>query len=151
MGLKTCPRDGFPLELDRALLRATVEAGWPAVELLTCLNGHSVRADAPHLRTGPAPKRPALLCPACGRQVIRVKGSCKKACSDACTKFVATMRGRAYQRGEIFVIEEQPWFRGGLPAARPSTPLPPLDPLAGRMPRDWAVGWGRVHGEGGAA
>ena len=144
---RLCPRDGFVLVLDDVIARTSIDAGWPAVELLRCRLGHSVRADAPHLRTGPTPKRPAPLCPACGAVVPRAKGSSRKMCSDRCSRFVAGQRSKAYQRGEAFVLEAQPWYRGAVTAYQRPTPLPPLGPLAGRIPRDWAAGWGRVYGD----
>jgi hypothetical protein len=140
-----CRYDGLPLELDREIARACIESGWPAVELLRCKNGHSVRADAPYLRTGPAPKRLAPICPVCGAVVQRSKRSSRKFCSDHCARFCSGMRTSAYQRGEPFVLEAQPWYAGTATSDRVAEPLPPLDPLAGRMPRDWAAGWLRVH------
>jgi hypothetical protein len=143
---RVCLRDGFPLLLDLETARRSVEAGWPAVELWTCMMGHSVRGDAPSLQTGPRPTRPAPLCPACGAIVSRAKGSSRKMCSNRCSRFVAGQRSRAYQHGEAFVLEAMPWYRGAVTAYQQPKPLPPLDPLAGRMPRDWAAGWLAVHG-----
>lgn len=144
---RLCPRCHAALHLDLELARVSIQAGWPAVELLRCRHGHSVRADAPHLRTGPAPTRPAHRCPVCGAVVLRAKGCSRKMCSDRCSRFVAGRRAQAYQRGEPFVLERQPWYMGPVTAWRQVTSLPPLDPLAGRMPREWVEGWLKTHGD----
>ena len=128
--------------------RTSIDAGWPAVELWRCRMGHSVRADAAWLQADPVVARPPRLCPVCGVELIRRKGSSAKCCSDPCQRFVAKMRSYAYQHGAAFLLEAQPWYRGSVTAYQRPEPLPPLDPLAGRMPRDWADGWGRVHGDG---
>lgn len=141
-----CPRCHEPLRLDAELTRASLDAGWPAVELLVCLNGHSLRADAPQLQRGPLLPAPTRLCAVCGQAVERQKGLARKYCSAACSNFVAKERSLAHYRGEIFELEAQAWYQGRRRVVEASVPLPPLDPLAGRIPREWAAGWLRVHG-----
>lgn len=142
--IRLCRQCHLPLTLDQDIARASLAAGWPAVEVLRCVHGHSARADAPSLREGPVAPAPAKSCPVCGLPVTRQHGTARKYCGPRCAAFVAGEQARAFNRGEEFVLEAQTWFRGPARAGRPTapaTPLPPLDPLAGRMPRVWGEGW----------
>jgi hypothetical protein len=70
-----------------------------------------------------------------------------KYCPGACATFANRANWRWHQRYPFkpYILEAQPWYVGPL---YHRAPLPPLDPLAGRMPRCWADGWLRVHGLG---
>jgi len=146
---RLCPRDGYALVLDDVIARTAIDAGWPAVALWRCRMGHSHRDWPPEQmaarRTDPSVRKP---CAVCGRPLPRkprLHGSGgRKYCPGPCTAFVKRERGLwLWHHGPPFVIEAQPWYKGPLYQA---PPLPLLDPLAGRMPRDWAAGWRRVHG-----
>ena len=89
---------------------------------------------------------PAKSCPVCGLPVAQQRRTARKYCGPRCAAFVAGERTRAFNRGEEFRMEAQTWFRGEGRPVQPAAPLPPLDPLAGRMPRDWAEGWMRSYG-----
>ena len=146
---RPCPLDGFAMILDLETARTAVDAGWPAVELYRCANGHSHRvwpAEVPKRRWHMG----ARACAVCGGPLPPLKGrfavGCRKYHPGQCMVFASRERTRWCQAhpGERFVLEAQPWYRG--PCA-PREPLALLDPLAGRMPRDWAAGWGRSYGE----
>jgi len=147
---RLCRYDGFALELDTVIARTSTDAGWPAVALWRCRLGHSHREGEPAVATRRKASWTRKPCAVCGQSLPRdprFHGSGgRKYCSGPCTAFVARARGLwLWHHGPPFVIEAQPWYKGPLYAA---ATLPPLDPLAGRMPRDWAAGWARVHGEG---
>jgi len=145
-GLRACPLDGFPMILDLETARTAVDAGWPAVELYRCANGHSHRewpAETPRRRWHAA-DRP---CAVCGRPLTGVSNQKYHPGVCASVAFRERARWNGQHPGQLFVLERARWYRGPLYHA---APLPPLDPLAGRMPRDWAVGWGRSYGEGSA-
>ena len=146
MGLKMCQFDGFPFELDLETARRSIEAGWPAVELWRCLNGHSRWDDLPDLHPRQTAPAQPYLCPACGKPVDRSRGSARKYCSDPCMVFVARQRGLARAAGRVLVMEAEPWYRGRVTVFRDAEALPPLDPLSGRIPAAWSAGWLRVHG-----
>lgn len=146
MTLRICPRDGFEMILDVETARTAAEAGYPAVELYSCRLGHSLRVWEPDelaaRRQARQGRRPCAVCGLwlpenSGRRGVHV---------GECTRF----RNRAYVEftkahpGEPFLLEAQPWYRGIL-APLPA-PLPPLDPLAGRIPTDWAEGYLRLYG-----
>ena len=145
---RICRLDGFPMVLDLETARTAVDAGWPAVELYRCANGHSHRvwpAEVPKRRWHPGMRA----CAVCGGPLPPIKdrhadGS-RKYHPGQCTRQAAWHRDRWRRAhpGQTFVLEVQRWYRG--PCA-PREPLPLLDPLAGRMPRDWVARWARVHG-----
>lgn len=144
---RLCPRDNFELVLDHEIVRTSIDAGWPAVALFRCRLGHSVRewpAEARHGWTGR--QKP---CAVCGRLLPIASGyggsGGRKYHAGACaaTAFRERQRWSARHPGQVFLLELAPWYRGPLYLARP---LSPLDPLAGRMPREWADGWLRGHG-----
>lgn len=146
--VRVCPKDGYAMELDREVLQASVEAGWPAVELLRCRNGHSVRFwPVDELAARRAALRGRRPCAVCGLWLgPPAKYSRQQVHPGACVAF----RNQAYNRflvehpGQPFLLEEQPWYRGIL-APLPGPPAP-LDPLAGQAPRDWLDGWARSFG-----
>ena len=152
MPVRRCALDGFELRLDVETARAAVDSGWPAVELWTCRLGHSKRVwpvEVPTRRWHTGDRA----CAVCGGPLPPLKdhsvlGS-RKYHAGPCTVFASRERTTWSNRrpGVPFVLEAMPWYKGPL---APVMPLPPLDPLAGRMPRDWADGWGRSYGEGGA-
>jgi len=146
--VRLCPRCGFELVLDTVIARTSIDAGWPAVELWRCRMGHSVREwpteiPRPRWRDGIHP------CAVCGRPLPKAKGcdgsGSRKAHLGACQAVVQRERAKWNWHHPLnpFVLEQASWYRGPL---RVMAPLPPLDPLAGRIPRDWAEGWGRLHG-----
>lgn len=143
--MKRCPLDGFAMELDLETARKSIDAGWPAVELLVCRMGHSYRANPPQERPPvyPPPKR----CAVCGQSL---PSKTRKYHPGPCTVFIARERGLWYWHhpGEPFLVEAMPWYRGAATAYREPVILPPLDPLAGRMPREWAEEYLRVYGGG---
>jgi len=133
------------MELDAVIARTAADAGWAAVEVYRCRLGHSLRGDAPSLRTGPR-IRPVPRCPACGVVITRPRGSSRKMCLGACTRFITRMRSAAYERGEQFILEDQPWYKGHVTAYRTPTTVVPLDPFAGHCSTDWLAGWARWYG-----
>jgi hypothetical protein len=144
---RLCPKDSFPMELDRELAQASFDAGWPVVELYVCRLGHSHRdwpeaAPRAERSSGPRP------CAWCGLPLPPLKGGglgSRKYHVGVCTSGASRERSQWcwHHPLETFVLERAWWYKG--PLAR-RAPLAPLDPLGGRMPRDWADGWARVHG-----
>lgn len=145
--VKLCPRDGLELRLDLETARTAVDAGWPAVALYRCLNGHSHR-DWPETAARTERAQGARPCAWCGGPlpVLRSKGlGSRKYHPGTCT--ASASRERSFwcwhHPGKDYHMELAPWYKGPLSA---HTPLPPLDPLAGSLGREWLEGWARVHG-----
>jgi hypothetical protein len=151
---RLCPRDSFPMELDRHLARECIEAGWLPVLLYRCANGHSYReqTEAPHT---PIKDQGGKACAVCGLPLTPLKGRWvmggRKYHAGACAVFASRERSTWCNQhpDEPFVLEHQPWYRGAVtPLAPLPDPLPPLDPLAGACGRAWWEGWARVYGYG---
>lgn len=145
--VQACPKDGLPLELDLEVLRASIAAGWPAIRLWRCLNGHSRREwDVDEVAAWRATRNGRVPCVVCGLWLPRATGGRAQVHQGECLR--ARERARAAW-GKLhpdapFFVEEQPWYRGLL--APPEAPLPPLDPLAGAVPAEWAEGWLAIYG-----
>lgn len=145
--VRLCEVDGFELVLDLETARAAVDAGWPAVEMWVCRMGHSHRVwpeETPKRRWhGTRP------CAVCGGPLPPLKDrhslGTRRYHAGPCTVFASRERTTWTNRhpGEPFVLERQSWYRGPLATM---VPLPPLDPLAGRLPRVWLEGWCHAYG-----
>src|SRR3990167_3329194 len=93
---RICRLDGFELILDLETARTAVDAGWPAVELYRCANGHSHRewpAETPRRRWHAA-NRPSAVC---GRPLTGVSN--QKYHRATCAAFAPRPAGRPDAKG----------------------------------------------------
>lgn len=133
----TCPRCRAPLHLVPVdALQAPQETAPPVV--YACLNGHTLRVWAAELGRAMLPAGPRP-CAVCGEPLARLG----KYHAGRCAIFATRDRASARKRGDIWLLEARPWYRGpvtafqGAPAGPPGTPE--------RIPATWWSGWSKVH------